>query len=217
MSRRKARELALQVLFAGDVGRADPAAALDQAVATVRPDQGAAAYARFLVSGTLEHRREIDRRIQSLSRDWHLDRMPGVDRNILRLAVFELLYCPHVPASAVVNEAVELAKKFSTAESGRFINGILGTLVRSLPGAAGVPGAGGLPGTGDIPAEKGFPAEGNPPAEEGIPAEGDLPAEGDRMPEQPRATCWRPGRAAARSASSRRSSPRRRRRVRNKD
>jgi len=89
-------------------------------------------FARDLVLGTLEHRCRIDSIIQKHARGWTLERMANVDRNILRLAVFEMLYLPDIPLSVTVDEAVELAKKYSTAESSRFVNGILGNLIRNL-------------------------------------------------------------------------------------
>jgi N utilization substance protein B len=75
-----------------------------------------------------EKRAEIDARLEALAGGWRLDRQVAVDRNILRLAALEMLYVSEIPISASINEAVELAKKFSTAESGRFVNGVLGAL-----------------------------------------------------------------------------------------
>jgi transcription antitermination protein NusB len=92
----------------------------------------AAAYLHSLVSGVLEQRKEIDRQVAGLSEGWALDRQPAVDRNILRMAAYEVLYRPDVPPGASINEAVELAKKYSTAESGRFVNGVLGALAASV-------------------------------------------------------------------------------------
>ena len=100
-----------------------------------RGDHGERRNARFragLVMGFAEHRLRLDEVIAKYARGWTLSRMANVDRNILRLAVYELLFCPEVPAGVVVDEAVELAKKYSTGESGRFVNGILGQLARHL-------------------------------------------------------------------------------------
>jgi len=88
------------------------------------------AHARTLVLGCLQHREQLDATIESHARGWTITRMASVDRNILRLAAYELLFTPDVATSIVVDEAVELAKKYSTAESGRFVNGILGGLSR---------------------------------------------------------------------------------------
>lgn len=93
-------------------------------------------YARKLVEGTVEHRDDIDRLIRSQTENWRLERMPAVDRNILRLAVYELLYERDVPHLVVLDEAIELAKKFGSEQSGRFVNGLLDGLIKSqqLPG-----------------------------------------------------------------------------------
>ena len=80
----------------------------------------------------MAHCREIDQLIAQYAKEWSLDRMANVDRNILRLAAYEILYEPDVPNSVAVDEAVELAKKYSTAESGKFVNGILGNVLRHI-------------------------------------------------------------------------------------
>lgn len=139
MSRRQARELALQVLFHVDVGRSDPDTALFQAFAR-ELEEGAgeplsekdATYARDLVLGTWERKDDLDAVIAKYARDWALDRLAGVDRAILRLAIYEIKHQEDVPDGVVADEAVELAKSFSTAESGKFINGILGSVIRGL-------------------------------------------------------------------------------------
>jgi len=118
-SRRAARERALSLLYeaeAKDVG-AD-ALLLELPVA---PDP----YAADLVRGVSERRTEIDALIARMSRDWPLQRMPAIDRNLLRLAVYELLGRTEVPVGVVIDEAVELAKLYSTDDSGRFVNGVL--------------------------------------------------------------------------------------------
>lgn len=91
----------------------------------------AISYASLLVEGVQEHAAPIDELITRYAEHWTLDRMPVVDRNLLRVAVFELLWMPDVPTAVVVNEAVELAKSLSTEDSGRFINGLLGRLAQS--------------------------------------------------------------------------------------
>lgn len=93
--------------------------------------------ARELVSGTAEHREEIDELIRSQADNWRLERMPVVDRNILRLAIYEMLHEPEVPKLVVVDEAIELAKKYGSDQSGRFINGLLDGLLkqRAFPGS----------------------------------------------------------------------------------
>jgi transcription antitermination factor NusB len=87
-------------------------------------------YARNLVEGTLEHREEIDELIRDQADNWRLERMPAVDRNILRLAIFEMLYEQDVPKLVVVDEAIELAKRFGSEQSGRFVNGLLDGLLK---------------------------------------------------------------------------------------
>lgn len=88
-------------------------------------------YARFLVAGTLERRAEIDALITGQAEHWRLERMPAVDRNILRLAVFELLAEPDVPKVVVLDEAIELAKKYGAEQSGAFVNGLLDGLLKT--------------------------------------------------------------------------------------
>lgn len=88
-------------------------------------------YARRLFRGTLQHRQEIDDLIRAQAEHWRLERMPVVDRNVLRLAVYELLYEQDVPRLVVVDEAIELAKRFGSEQSGSFVNGLLDGLLRS--------------------------------------------------------------------------------------
>jgi len=93
-------------------------------------------YATRLLTGSVEHGEEIDALIASQAENWRLERMPAVDRNILRLAIYELLYEEDVPHLVVLDEAIELAKEFGSEQSGRFINGLLDGLIRTreLPG-----------------------------------------------------------------------------------
>lgn len=129
-SRRAARELALNVLYQIDIARIPPREALETALENTGLEAAAAEFASTLVDGVLEHINDIDDILRRLSVGWELQRQPAVDRNILRIAIFEILHLDYVPPSVSINEAVELAKKFSTEESGRFVNGVLGTLVR---------------------------------------------------------------------------------------
>jgi N utilization substance protein B len=131
-SRRAARELALNVLYQVDVARLPASEALNTALENINLDESAAEFSTTLVNGTFEHLKEIDEKLCSLSVGWELQRQPAVDRNILRMAIFEMLFLDYIPASVSINEAVELAKRFSTDESGRFINGVLGALARQL-------------------------------------------------------------------------------------
>jgi transcription antitermination factor NusB len=94
-------------------------------------------YAQALVRGTIDHREEIDSMIRGQADNWRLERMPAVDRNILRLAIYEMLYESDTPKLVVVDEAIELAKKFGSEQSGRFVNGLLDGLLKqhTFPGS----------------------------------------------------------------------------------
>lgn len=131
--RHAARELALKMLFQVDIGRVPVADVLanfapDEEIG--EPPAESIVFAHNLVRGTAQNLREIDRILSSLTEEWTYDRLASVDRNILRLAVYELLHSENVPEEVVINEAVELAKEYSTEESGKFVNGILGNLSR---------------------------------------------------------------------------------------
>ncbi len=133
MSRRKAREIALQVLFHIDFTGGSPEEIIPAvySMQEIEFSESVNEYVEWIVAGTLAHREEIDRQISELAKDWKLERMGGVDRAITRMAIFEIKYGEDkVPPRAAVNEAVELAKHFGSDESGRFVNGILGSLVR---------------------------------------------------------------------------------------
>jgi transcription antitermination protein NusB len=132
-TRRAGRELALKLLFQVIVAGASLEEALALALDATTHKTETVAFARQLVEGTLAHLESIDQDLRKYAKQWSLERMANVDRCILQLAAFEILYGGEVPASVAVDEAVEMAKKYSTAESGRFVNGILGTLVREIP------------------------------------------------------------------------------------
>jgi transcription antitermination protein NusB len=95
------------------------------------------AFAQGLVTGTIDHREQVDALIREQADNWRLERMPPVDRNVLRLAVFEMLYEPDTPKLVIVDEAIELAKKFGSEQSGRFVNGLLDGLLKqhTFPGS----------------------------------------------------------------------------------
>jgi len=130
--RRAGRELALRSLFQIDVGGASPEDAFAAVSDIERYGDDTVQFGRELLTGASAHAEHINRVIERNARGWSLDRMASVDRNILRLALCELLYRPDTPPSVVVDEAVELAKKYSTAESGGFVNGVLGNVVKNL-------------------------------------------------------------------------------------
>ena len=169
--RTRARELALQFLYQLDLRGED---LLPEAKAWIRGEEKDAETARFalrLVEGAHEHRAEIDRAIQAVAQNWNISRMAVVDRNVLRLSAYELLHCQDIPPKVAINEAIELGKRYSTQNSGAFINGILDKIMnRSLPAAA--------------TAEIGSAESGTP---ERAPGNAELPAEdpGDRVDPAP--------------------------------
>lgn len=128
MSRRKAREMALQALYLMDMSGVDANRALHAIFQENNVEDG---FTRSLVEGTIKNMTDIDRKIQEYAIDWKLERMSGVDRNILRLATYELIVPQEdVTPRVAINEAVELAKKFGTEESAKFVNGILGAMLK---------------------------------------------------------------------------------------
>jgi N utilization substance protein B len=126
--RRKAREIALQVLYGLNFENIDVEKALDLFWSNFVAPKTAKEFAAFLVQGTCEHKEELDKLIAGCSDNWSLGRMSKVDINILRLAVFEFLYCDDIPPKVTLNEAVDLGKTFGSENSGSFINGILDAL-----------------------------------------------------------------------------------------
>ncbi len=131
--RRKAREIALQLLYQLDVqGESSPEPHLPEFWARHPVDAEARAFAEALVRGTKLHEDKIDGMISQYAENWELDRMAVVDRNILRQGIFELLWMEDVPPKVAINEALEIAKKFSTHESSRFINGVLDRIHKEL-------------------------------------------------------------------------------------
>jgi N utilization substance protein B len=131
--RRKAREVALQFLYQLDqTGAEDPTPFDDEFWARHPVDADTRTFAASLVRGTKAQQAKIDAIIAESAEHWALERMAVVDRNILRMAVYELLYEPDVPGKVAINEAIEIAKKFGTAESSRFINGVLDRVHREL-------------------------------------------------------------------------------------
>jgi N utilization substance protein B len=138
-ARRTARRLALDVLYEAEIRDLLPLEAWDERgengwVVQALPDDAEPApevisYAHALVTGVQEHQADIDVLIVRYADRWAIERMPVVDRSLVRMALFELLWCPDIPIAVAINEAVELAKSLSTEDSGRFINGLLGRIV----------------------------------------------------------------------------------------
>lgn len=127
-ARRKSRTVALQALYEADITGHDPDTVLASLLEETVLPETAAAYARELVTGVLAKRTQIDVFIRRFAPAWPLEQIAPVDRNILRLAIFEILLDNRVPVKAAINEAVELAKTFGTESSPKFINGVLGSV-----------------------------------------------------------------------------------------
>jgi N utilization substance protein B len=133
-ARRHARELAAQFLYQQDLGGGTVEEALPLFWETRSEVSGAVRkFAEELIHGCLEHRAVIDEKIQKYTEHWELQRIAAVDRNILRLAMYEMLFRDDIPPVVSINEAVDIAKKYSTQESGAFVNGILDRLKADLP------------------------------------------------------------------------------------
>jgi len=130
--RRKARELATQVLYQCETTGQDVDQALGLTMAHFEANKKAYAYARELLLGIGARREEIDELIREQSAHWRLERMALVDLNILRIGVYELCACPDVPASVVINEALEVASRYSADDSTSFINGVLDAVKQKL-------------------------------------------------------------------------------------
>jgi transcription antitermination protein NusB len=130
-ARSKARKRALDILFECDARDLMPEELLEERVALADPPVNE--YTSLLVRGVAGHIGRIDELLASYSQGWTLDRMPAVDRNVLRLGVFEVLYVDDVPDAVAVSEAMNLVRDLSTDESPAFVNGILGNIVRNKP------------------------------------------------------------------------------------
>jgi len=131
-NRRKSRELAMQALFYMDMSQNDSKEKLEHFCANFTPSKKALPFFLKLVNGVMNARSEIDAVIERFSSNWKLSRMPGVDRNIMRIAVYELICCHDIPYKVSINEAIDIGKKFGTEESGAFINGILDSIRLAL-------------------------------------------------------------------------------------
>jgi N utilization substance protein B len=127
-TRHKARTLALQALYEVDSAARLPEAVAERLLAETNLSEENSTFVRELVAGTIKNREEIDRNIHKFAPAWPLDQMAIIDRNILRLAIFEILFDNKVPVKVAVNEAVELAKTFGSDSSAKFVNGVLGSV-----------------------------------------------------------------------------------------
>ncbi len=131
-TRRRSRELAMQVLFQMEVNSKDSNEAIELFCRHFRVPRDARPFFLQLVEGVSEFQDEIDRLIESFSSNWKISRMSGVDRNIMRVAIYELLYCEDIPPKVSINEAIDIGKKFGTEDSGGFINGIMDSIRMSI-------------------------------------------------------------------------------------
>jgi N utilization substance protein B len=130
--RRKSRVAALQALYEADVSHHDAAGALERLVVEEHLNEQQADFARELVGGVLEHRAALDDVIAQAATQWPVDQLSAIDRNVLRLAIREILMNNGAPIRAAINEAVELAKTYGSDSSPRFVNGVLGSVSISL-------------------------------------------------------------------------------------
>ena len=133
MKRHAAREMALKALFAYDIGKNEPGMIIELLSEEESVDTDSKEFSGYLVGGVIENKGAIDQMIEKYALEWALDRMPGVDRNIMRVALFEILYSPEIPKAVIVNEAIELAKTFGSDDSPRFVNGIVGNIIKDMP------------------------------------------------------------------------------------
>jgi N utilization substance protein B len=130
--RRKSREFALQALYQWNLTKQDIRQILKQLQAHFSPDEEKDEFAEQIVLGVLQHCGELDRLIEQSSEHWRLDRMSVIDRNILRMGTFELLYGGDTPPKVILNEAIDLGKRFGSSDSKSFINGILDRIQREV-------------------------------------------------------------------------------------
>ncbi len=137
--RRKSREIALQMLYQMEMTDQPPHEAINLYYLLVadaedrNPDPAAVRpFAELLVNGVYLHRNELDEMIVAASENWRLERMSIIDRNVLRIALYEMLYCHEIPPKVSINEAIDLGKTFGSPDSGKFINGILDHLLQEV-------------------------------------------------------------------------------------
>jgi N utilization substance protein B len=130
-TRRKARELAMQALYYMDIRKTVCQEALSLYCKSFEPEAHVRPFFLQLAQGVMAHQADIDGIIERFSSNWKLSRMACVDRNILRVAVYELFYCTDIPSKVSINEAIDIGKKFGTDDSGAFINGILDSIRKS--------------------------------------------------------------------------------------
>lgn len=127
-NRRRSREIAMQALFDMDMSLEMSAARFERFCNNFDTPAHLLPFVRTLVAGVLDKRAEIDALIEAHASNWKISRIACVDRNIMRIAVYEMVYCPEIPAKVSINEAIDIGKRYGTDESGAFINGILDSI-----------------------------------------------------------------------------------------
>jgi N utilization substance protein B len=127
--RHRARVAALQALYEIDSSGHSPEVVIEQRLEDDDLPESGATFSRELVRGVKSHQDQLDALIGRYAPEWPVDQIATIDRNVLRISIYEILFCPDTPTKVAINEAVELAKQFGSDSSGRFVNGVLGTLV----------------------------------------------------------------------------------------
>jgi N utilization substance protein B len=127
-TRRQSREFAMQALFDMDMSRDDSEARFDLFCRNFEPPQNIMPFLIKLCKGVIAHKAEIDSLIDRFSSNWKIDRISCVDRNVMRIAIYEMIHCSDIPAKVSINEAIDIGKRYGTDESGAFINGILDSI-----------------------------------------------------------------------------------------
>lgn len=134
-SRRKAREAALQALYKIEIAKSPISTAVEEMREHSNLTAGLTDYAEHLIAGVRNNQASLDSRLSQIIKEYDYDRVAVVDKNVLRIAAYELLFEPAIPPAVTINEAIEIARKFSTIESGKFVNGVLGKLLSESPKA----------------------------------------------------------------------------------
>ena len=131
-SRRKSREFAMQMLYQWELGGNTPEQVAGSFFCERKPDGEVEAFARELFQGAVNNATKLDEVLRAHAQNWRLERMAAVDRSILRLAIYELIHHPEIPPRAVINEALEIARRFSGVDSVEFVNGILDSVLKQV-------------------------------------------------------------------------------------
>ena len=130
--RRKSRELAMQALYYFDMRKDDSDEATRLFSNHFVQEEDTRAFFEKIVEGTIANKADIDKLIESFSSNWRISRMSGIDRNVIRIAVYEMMYCPDIPSTVAINEAIDIGKEYGTKDSGAFINGVLDAISQDI-------------------------------------------------------------------------------------